>query len=389
MLTHASPLRRFAVAFVVFVASVAASQSPALAIVDCVPTRSDDIREHDVVVFCRIVGGAKAVPVDKDGRYLCEPIEFLKGAATLKKQPGAKAPYHFEALVTEPKPDDAVYFAYAYINEKQLEWVWALQVNDREQEYLRALGKSYANGAERVKALLPFLEATDELITRDIDVELVGEIPYRDIRAAGAALPVDKLRTWIKASDPEEDYTRLGTCLHLLGACGTKEDLPMLEEMIFGTVDPKRRELYRSVACYLMLGGEPAFTAVEKAYLHPIDRKLNESWDGYYAYLGVEYAAKEGAAIPRERWLAFYRPLLDLSRFTHHALLELVRLEDWDSTEKIVKMSRVERKESHEYWLRGAIAHYLRRNPRPEAKARFEELKKLDPDAVKLFEDVK
>lgn len=377
MVRRSSGSLSFVAALVVFAVGALVDVRPAVAFGDCYPVLSDQIGRYDALVLCRIVDGAKAKPVDDDGRYLCETIEIVAGFETLKKLPGVNVGYRFDVRVNADKPDGAVYFSFGYVSFGVLKWERAVPVNKREQEYLRALGTSYENGGERVEALLPFLDATEPLIKCDLDVELVAKIPFNDVRTAQAALPVDKLRAWIKDLDAKKDRDRIFTCLRLLSACGSKHDLPMLESRIFGNADPTR-ELNAGVGCYLMLGGEPAFTAVEKAFFRPQDGKINMSRDAYMAFFGVVFAAKEGPAISRERLLAFYRPLLDLSRFSDQVVSELGRLDDWDSTDKIIKISRSGIEDEGEYRLGGHVWNFLSRSPRPEAKARLEELEKLD-----------
>lgn len=352
------------------------------------PIYSERIRVYEVAVFCRLVDGPQAKPLG-DGSYLYEVTEILKGADSIKKQPAATTPFRFEAFPPSGKPDDSNYFAGAFNEDNSLVWDLVTEVNDRRREYLRILANPLVGDGTRAASLIPFLEAPEqefpESFSLDLDLELL-EIPFHEIQRARAALPLAKLRKWI--ADPKTTDDRYLACLRLLGACGTNDDLPLVKSIVFGQEERHRVSLSGSIACYLHLGGEAVLPEIETAYLKPAPGKRVDHWESHKALLGFRHAARESKTISRERQLAIFRPLLD-QPVLHIGVvvLELARLEDWDSTARMIELSRTLPMDSTESSSRGAVAHFLRRSPRPEAKARLEELKRLDPDAVRLSEN--
>lgn len=352
------------------------------------PIYSERIATYDVVVFCRLVDGPQAKPLG-DGSYLYEVTEILKGSDSLKKQPAATTPFRFEAFPPSGKPDDSVYFAGAFKEDNSLVWDLVTKVNDRRREYLRILAKPLAGDGTRAASLIPFLEAPEkefpESFSLDLDLELLA-IPYHEIRRARAALPLARIRNWI--NDPKTVDDRYLVCLRLLGACGTKDDLPSVKSVVFGKEKRHRDALSESTACYLRLGGEAVLTEIEAAYLRPAPGKRIDYWQFHIALVGVCEVVRDSEMISRERQLALFRPILDQPVLSIGiVVLELARLEDWDSTARMIELSRTLPMDSTESSSRGAVAHFLRRSPRPEAKARLEELKRLDPQAVRLYEN--
>ena len=351
------------------------------------PNYSERIATYDVVVFCRLVDGPRAKPVG-DGSYLYEVTEILKGSDSLKKQPAATTPFRFEAFSPSGKPDDSVYFAGALSEDHSLAWDVVTDVNDRRREYLRILAKPLSGNGTRVTSLLSFLDAPEnefpESFSLDLNLELLA-VPYHEIRRARAALPIARIRNWI--NDPKTVDDRYLVCLRLLGACGTKEDLPSVKSVVFGKEKRHRDALSESTACYLRLGGEAVLPEIEAAYLKPAPGKRIDYWESHKALLGVSEVVRDSEMISRERQLALFRPLLDQPVLSIGiVVLELARLEDWESTARMIELSRKLPMESTERSSRGAVAHFLRRSPRPEAKVRLAELTKLDPRAVKESE---
>lgn len=346
------------------------------------PTLSEIIADREVVVLCRIIGGKSAVVVSDLDEYEMEVIEVLKGDEALKSHPGAKSPYRFQTSLWTDKPADSVYFTTA-LKAKKLFWYSATPVDEREQKYLRALAKPAANSLERVKALVPFLDATEKFIAEDLSRELYERFSYREIRQAASELPVAKLRAWIADSKTTSD--RRSLYLYLLSVCGTRDDLPLVKTFVFSNSERDRYDLSMAIACYLIFGGEASLSSVEETFFKD-PKDVGSSGRTSSAVWAFSFVARETDLFPRERQLSIYRPLLPVLEGPREVVTELTRLEDWHSTAQIIELSRTAYDGPREHNLKIAIARFLRRSPKPEAKVRLEELTKLDPRTVKESE---
>jgi hypothetical protein len=85
--------------------------------------------------------------------------------------------------------------------------------------------------------------------------------------------------------------------------------------------------------------------------------------------------------VPRERILEALRHVLDRPQMADLVIPDLARWEDWSQIDRLVRLFKDADEQSS--WVRVPVINYLRACPKPEAAAKIEELKKIDPDAVK------
>jgi hypothetical protein len=164
----------------------------------------------------------------------------------------------------------------------------------------------------------------------------------------------------------------------MLGVCGGKQDLPMLEELITSQDRQTRGALDALVAAYLTLKGPDGMPLVEELFL---ENKDAEYTDTYATIMALRFHGTEEKIIPRERLLAGIRLMLDRPQLADLVIPDLARWEDWSVMDRLVELFKTSNDESS--WVRVPVINYLRACPRPEAKARLDELAKLDPETVK------
>lgn len=366
--------------------------APASAFLCCCrpPTLREDLASHDAVVFCRLI----AEPDPGDGnRALFEVTEILKDAELLPKpRPGASVPHRFRAAMTL-EGAGVEYLVFASLNEQgtALEWRSVEPVNDREMAYARGLAAlpSLSEEAEsstppsRLKRLLPFLDATDPLIVWDLREEL-ATIPYPEILAARDELPAARLRQWI--ADPTTSGSRLGYYLLLLSACGTKDDLPLVRNVLKSTDSQLYAAQYSGIACFVLLGGEESLAEIESMYFKPRktagDSDADLSRDRYCALIGLVTASQNTKTISRNRLVATFRLALDLPEYADTAANELARLEDWESTPRLMEIFRAYARQSERDHVRYSIVNFIRLSPLDDADQCLAELRELDPESV-------
>ena len=90
--------------------------------------------------------------------------------------------------------------------------------------------------------------------------------------------------------------------------------------------------------------------------------------------------------MPKERLAEGMRYMLDRPQLADLVIPDLARWQDWSVMDRLVKLFKDAKDDTA--WVRVPVINYLRACPLPEAKARIEELKKIDPESVEAGEPV-
>jgi hypothetical protein len=347
---------------------------------ECPQHARQDIADNDCVVLCRPVAGPNPTGggVADGVEYLTfETTEIVKGADVLARRMGTKAPYRFSTWRHKQPPGVSTYLAFGLKDDEKLFQLGsAIPVNEREIDYVRRLQKFPAKGTERLVALLPDLGTVDELIAVDVQQE-IENLSFAEIRAAAARLPIAKVRACL--NDPKATKQARRNALRMLCACGSKDDLPLLRTLIESREKDASAWRDLAVGCYLHHGGEEALAWIEQKYL----RAVNDDYRGAYgAILGFRFVLAEVGGIPADRAVKTFRLLLDQPKLADLIVPDLTRLQDWDSTPRLVKLFR-DATTTETLYIRVPILLFLRRSPRDDAKTYLAELTKLDPYAAR------
>ena len=261
------------------------------------------------------------------------------------------------------------------VDPPMVAWTTPMKASGRVFNYLEKIQTLPESGSERLTFFQNYFEDEESVLAFDAYDEF-ARAPYEDLIAMRDQMDRDKLLGWIK--DPEISVTRRRLYFTMLGVCGKEADADLLEEFITSGSRKKRAGLDALIACYLTLKGESGVDLIEKTFLadHEADYV-----DTLAAVSALRFHGTEVDIVPKKRIVIAVRHLLDRPKMADMIIPDLARWEDWSVMERLVKMFKEADEESN--WLRVPVVTYLRACPKPEAKTYIEELRKVDPEAVK------
>jgi hypothetical protein len=186
----------------------------------------------------------------------------------------------------------------------------------------------------------------------------------------------EQLVQWIQNPDVIPSRRRL--YLTMLGVCGNKEQLPLLEQIIRSDDRDMKTALDAVVACYLTLAGPDGLPLIEERFLKNPDAEYT---DTYAAIMALRFHGQEEQVIPTARLVKSLEYMLDRPQLADLVIPDLARWEDWDVTDRLVTLFKEANEDTS--WVRVPVINFLKASPRPDAPQLIEELAKIDPDAVK------
>lgn len=378
-------------------------------------TLTEETQAADAVVLARLIKEAPADDVvgvgatDPDsGTATFEIVEVLRGEELVGSTKEIKAVYFGPA-------DRERLFLIMGLGREKTDWTTPLPLSPAAADYVRKLPEVPPSGADRLEFFQEYLEHEDPLLAQDAYDEFARS-PYADVRALGPRMHHDKLVTWI--NDREVSPSRRRLYFTMLGVCGTKDDLPLLEEMIvsdFDAVEPQLRQLVNiglaiggplglpvwidlveqderrkklgldaMVACYLTLRGPEGLDVIDQRFLK---NPKAEYTHVYSTIMALRFHGDEQTSLlPRERLLASMRLLLDNPDFADQVILDLSRWEDWSVLDRLVEMFK-NAKET-DYVKQPVVTYLTVASEQADevgerAKAALAELERLDADTVR------
>ncbi|MCH8922515.1 MAG: hypothetical protein IIA67_05135, partial [Planctomycetes bacterium] len=204
--------------------------------------------------------------------------------------------------------------------------------------------------------------------------------PDKDAVGLKDRMQNDDLVAWIK--DAKTTTSRRRLFFTMLGICGDKNDLPLLESLIESDDAKQKRGLDALLACYLRLAGAEGLPLIEERFLKSstFGGEKVEYTETYAAIQALRFLGEESDVIGRERLVVGLRYMLDRPLLADLVIPDLARWKDWSVMDRLVKLFKEADKESK--WVRVPIVRYLQACPLPEAKRHIEQLTKIDPGAV-------
>jgi hypothetical protein len=333
-------------------------------------TFSEEMKNNDTAAIVKLVEPA---PKHKGeelefAKATFEVTEVLKGEEHVKVGDRFKTIYIGEAKVgTE--------FLSMGILPPVLEWGPPIELTDRAKKYLRELMKLPESGVARLEFFLAHLESADPLISRDAYDEF-ATTPYDGMKQLKSKM--DRKHLIARLKDPKTDAAHRRLYFTMLGVCGTKEDLPLLEELLKSDDRDIKTGLDAMVACYLTLAGEEGLPLVAELYLK--NEKI-EFTDQYQAIQAIRFHGEQGGVIKKEKLAAALRHMLDRPKYADLVVPDLARWQDWSVMDRLYELFRDADAES--LWVREPIVNYMKACPLPKAKEYLAEFEKIDPKAVK------
>ena len=332
-------------------------------------TFSEQMDDHDIAVVAKLVTVPKRItdPEEDFPKGELEIVQVLKGDKFVKNGMKFKTQLvgYYEAgqkfLVMGKDPP-------------KVAWTTPMKSTDRVFDYLSKIQALPESGAERSVFFQDFFEDKESVLAFDAFDEF-ARAPYEDLIAMKDQMHREKLVGWIKNKKTLINRRRL--YFTMLGVCGTKDEIPMLEELIKSDSRKKRAGLDALIACYLNLKGEDGVDLVEATFI--ADQKADYV-DTLAAVTALRFHGTEVEIISKKRIVKAVQQLLERPKYADMVIPDLARWEDWSSMDRLVKMFKEADPESN--WIRVPVITYLRACPKPEAAAYIEQLEKIDPEAV-------
>jgi hypothetical protein len=375
------------------------------------PTLTEDTKGADAVVLAKLLKEAPA-PADatdpNSGMAKFKVVEVLRGQDVLKDA------QEIEVVFFGDNNREQTYLVNG-IGKDKTDWTTPLPLSPTAVKYVKQLPTVAAAGADRLAFFQDYLEHEDPLLAQDAYDEF-ARAPYADVQGLGPRMQHDRIVKWIV--DPEVSPSRRRLYLTMLGICGSKADVPMLESMIASdilTIKPvaeqmawtamnmggpiglpvwieavqqeerrKKLGLDALVACYLILRGPDGLDLVENRFLKNPKAEYTHI---YSTIMALRFHGDENTKIlPKERLLSAMRLLLENPEFSDQVILDLSRWEDWSVLDKLVEMFK---KSDEKGYVRQPVVSYLtvaseqKGDVGVRAKTAMEELERLDPETVK------
>ena len=265
-------------------------------------------------------------------------------------------------------------FLLSGVDPPNLQWS-CLPVSERGEEYIVKASTIEDNPVKRLRFFQKYLEDEEALISRDAYDEFAST-PYDIIQKIGPEMDRDRLINWVKQPEIGADRKRL--YFTMLGVCGSKEDLPMLEAMLRDPAKSVTGGLDALIACYLTLAGEQGLPLIDELFIANKKAPFPQS---YAAIMAIRFHGTDGGVIPRSALVESLHKILDRSELADMVIPDLAKWNDWSQIDRLVKLFKDAEKDKN--WLRVPVINYLRACPLPEAEKAIAELEKIDPEAVR------
>jgi len=249
----------------------------------------------------------------------------------------------------------------------------------------------YLQGAIAVKAkdetaklryFFDYLDANELLVSTDAMMEF-GNADYKDVRKLAVSLPADKLLKWLK--DPTTPQSRLGLFGMLLGHCGKQEHAEAVRKLIADPENAFNSGLDGMMAGYLMLDPKEGWD-----YLLSVARDRKKDFTTRFATLKVLRFIHEYRPdlIPHSKLIEGVKLLVEQEDLADLPIEDLRKWKAWDQTAFVLKFAK---EESHKVNIvkRAILKFAISASKHDKQAAEYvEEMRKLDPDRVKLAEEI-
>ncbi|TWT95600.1 hypothetical protein [Neorhodopirellula pilleata] len=266
-------------------------------------------------------------------------------------------------------------FLLSGVDPNDMQWS-CLPLTPRAESYVAKIPElAKQDDATRLRFYMQYLEDEDSMLSRDAYDEF-AIAPYAAVQELKSDMDRGQLIEWIGDEEMSPDRKRL--YLTMLGVCGTKDDVPMLKDMLMSTQKTARTGLDALIACYLTLSGEEGLELIDKEFL--VNKKASYA-DTYAAIMAIRFHGTEGGVIARSALVESLHHILDREDLADLVIPDLARWQDWSQVEKLKNLFLAA--DANNNWVRVPVINYLRACPKPEAAEAMEELKKVDPESVR------
>ena len=301
------------------------------------------------------------------GKLMMKVVQVLKGGDLVQVGDELEAIYYGD--VTKGRR-----FMLSGVDPPQLQWS-CLPVTERAETYIGKMNALEDDDLVRLKFYYQFLQDEESMLARDAYDEF-AIAPYDAVKKLAPEMDHDQLVKWI--SDPEMPTDRKRLYLTLLGVCGGKDDLSMLEKMLRSTSKSSKGGLDAMIACYLTLGGESGLGLINELFLA---NKQAPYAHTYQAIMAIRFHGTEGDVIPRSALVESLHHVLDRKDLADLVIPDLARWNDWSQINRLVNLFETADPENN--WVRVPVVNYLRACPLDSAKEALKKIEKIDPESVR------
>ena len=301
------------------------------------------------------------------GKLMMKVVQVLKGGDLVQVGDELEAIYYGD--VTKGRR-----FMLSGVDPPQLQWS-CLPVTERAETYIGKMNALEDDDLVRLKFYYQFLQDEESMLARDAYDEF-AIAPYDAVKKLAPEMDHDQLVKWI--SDPEMPTDRKRLYLTLLGVCGGKDDLSMLEKMLRSTSKSSKGGLDAMIACYLTLGGESGLGLINELFLA---NKQASYADTYQAIMAIRFHGTEGDVIPRSALVESLHNVLDRKDLADRVIPDLARWNDLSKINRLVNLFETADPENN--WVRVPVVNYLRACPLDSAKEALKKIEKIDPESVR------
>lgn len=326
-------------------------------------TLRQEMEAMDAVAIAKIVKGSET---DSDAEFELHTI--IRGENLIRVNQRSRMNYFGKAA-------EGTHFLVMGVDPPDLLWSSPLPISEKAIEYVKTVVKLPEDPLKRIEFYHDYLEDADALLARDAYDEFASA-PYEELKKLKPKLKRQQLLEWIEDTSLPPDRKRL--YLVLLGICGKPEDAKLLEEMLRSEDPNKRAGLDAMIACYVTLLGDDGLKLIDELFL---ENKKSQYADTYAAIMALRFHGTDGGIISKERVLKSMQLILQRPELADLVIPDLARWEDWSQIDRLVELFKTADEKSS--WVRVPVINYLRACPKPEASAKLDELKEIDPAAFK------
>lgn len=332
-------------------------------------TFSEELDSSDVAVLAVEVREKKPAGGKVDDKVTFHITHVIKGEKHLGKNRTIKVLYFGK------QPEGTTFYLVAN-DPAMLNWSTPIALTERSTKYLGQLLTLPKEGPKRLEFFQQYLEDPEEMLARDAYDEF-AKSPYDAVQAMGPKMNHDQLVAWI--SDGKIPASRRRLYLTMLGVCGTKDDIALLEKMIKSGERESKFVLDALISSYLVLRGPDGMDVVEAQFLKNPKAEYTDIWSTIQA---LRVMGQISNRVPKDRLVKGFRHMLDRPQLADLVIPDLSRWEDWESMDRLVTLFKNAEKDGGSF-VRVPVLRYLMACPKPKAKEYLKELAALDPDAMK------
>ena len=352
--------------------ALVATAAPAVACPFCSAvslTFSEEIAKSDVVVLAQLA----PEKVASDDEAVREGLRDFSIVAVVKGEDRLKGVETLQSVYFGEEESSATYLVMG-IEPPLISWGAPILLTEAGVEYVQALPDLADKPVDdRLAFFLDFLEAGDEMLTRDAYDEF-AKTPFDDVKELRERLDREKLIGWVQ--DGEIPASRRRLYITLLGIVGDPQDKSLIRGMLESDDRQARLCLDALINCYLMLEGPDGLKLVDELFLANDEADYT---DTYSAVVALRVHGQEVRTTPRERLVESFRLMLERPDLADLVIPDLARWEDWESTDRLVQL--FEQADATSNWVRVPVINFLQASPEPRAEEILERLKQIDPEA--------